>query len=483
MKSAWVLVVLVPALLAPLASAADATTGGTSDIAFYGHVFGIGRSSPMPMNTQFPYGESDLSQGIVGHTCGVAPPPAGVSCADDPNNEEWLYTTAGFVQIKNQADFNYTKLHNERGLTQDTQLDKSKDITATFYMSADDHGWPLILCQPGAPHDVPWPVPCWNWDPGFLYQWQVEATVYTGKLGSYGGLADTPPDMVEAVADGKLKVLADGVSAPQDVKSLEATGNPTVWRFDIDLGKPQRDVIPKEESYVVRFKWWSVKPDGSHRVLPEADQWNVDSGEYYPPVVHLPVKNAFNVEYVIPQFVYGRLVVLGIMNTPWGSYDVNQDSIQLTVKDKDGNAVTPQHLTRLADFSVAHGGHYKPVNVTYVWDYRLDKLPPGSYSVTVRATNFQGSASASCSGTFVVLAGEAPGDITVGQCGARTITDQQLQSAQQGSATDAGKGGGVPGTVVALHVVAAGAAEARDVPSVAWHVAGIALLAAWRRRR
>ncbi|HUR70141.1 MAG TPA: hypothetical protein VM370_12930, partial [Candidatus Thermoplasmatota archaeon] len=436
---------LVASLVLPSAAAKEAEET-TTDVTFYGHIFTTGRGSPMPMNTQFPAGEADLSQGIVGHTCGLSPAPidtpvgsTGEDCEADPANEAWLYTTAGFVQIKNQNEFDYSKLHNERGLTKDTSLDTGRDITATFYMSADAHGWPIAACQPGMPHDVPWPVPCWNWDPGYLSQWQVEATVYTGILGDYGGAADTQPDIGAAFDAGKLVPLATGVSKPQDVQSLEATGNPTVWKFDINLGKPVRDVIKKEESYVVRFQWWSVKPDGSHRVLPEVDVWNVNSGQFFPPTIVLPVKGAFNVEMVVPQFVYGKLVILGIMNTPWGSYDVDQDSIQLTITNaKTGATFEPKAIERLADFSVAHGGHYKPVNVTYVWDFAADKLPPGDYDVTVTASNYQGSASSACTGSFTLLSGGNAGAVKAGECGVRTISDDQLNNVKTGSAKDAG---------------------------------------------
>lgn len=442
MLSAFRVLVLVTLVIVSLlpTTFAQAAEDATSEVTFYGHVFGLSRDSPMPMNTQFPQGEADLSQGFVGHHCGT--PDVG-SCDDDPDNEVWLYTTAGFVQIKEYTEFDYAKLHNERGLTKDTRLDTGRDITAEFYMSADAHGWPLLACSPGLPHDVPWPVPCWNWDPGVLSQWQVEATVYTGILGEYGGAADEAPDIAAALEGNKLTPLASGASKPVDVQSLEMTGNPTVWKFDIDLGKPVRDVIKKEESYVVRFQWWSVKPNGEKMILPELDVWNANSGQYYPPTVKLPVKGAFNVEMVLPQFVYGKLVFLGIMNTPWGSYDVDHDSVQLEIKNtRTGALVEPRTLQRLADFSVAHGGHYKPVNVTYVWDYRMDGLPAGDYDVTVRASNHQGSASAECTGGFVVLPGGHAGEIRVGQCGVRTITDEQLDRVREGSASDASPRGG-----------------------------------------
>lgn len=451
--------------LVPSVAAQESVEDVTSDVTFYGHVFGFGRARPMPMNTQFPAGEADLSQGTIGHHCGT--PDVG-TCEEDTGNEAWLYTTAGFVQIKEYSDFDYAKLHNERGLTKDTRLDTSRDVVATLYMSGDGHSWPVAACTPGLPRDVPWPVPCWNWDPGYLQQWQVEATVYTGVLGDYGGAATEAPDIVGAVEAGKLKPLATGVSAPQDVQSLEIAGQPTVWRFDVNLGKPLRDTIAKEESYVVRFKWWSLKPNGERMILPEADVWNINSGEYYPPSVTLPVKGAFNVELVVPQFVYGKLVFLGIMNAPWGSYDVNQDSIQITIANaKTGAVFEARSINRLADFSVAHGGHYKAVNVTYVWDYAADRLPAGDYEVTINATNYQGSASAACTASFSVLAGGAPGDIKVGECGVRTISEEQLGAVQEGSANDAAKPAGGAGPRAMLPdvgVLSAGATPVATVP-------------------
>ena len=464
------------AMTAPAAAQSASAEETSSDITFYGHIFGFGRDFPMPMNTQFPKGEADYSIGqfvLCGTGLPEVPNPqvsTGPSCGEEFGvNEEWWYTTAGFVQVKEYTDFDYTKIHNERGLSKDTSLDMNKDIVAEFYMSADAHAYSTALCYPGAPHDVPWPLPCWNWDPGYLHQWVVQATIYTGVLGEYGGAADEAPDVAGALAEGKLVVLAQGESTPQDVQSLEATGNPTVWKFDINLGKPERNVIKKEESYVIRFKWWSVGPNGP-MILPEPI-FNINSGEFYPPLVKLPVKGAFNVEMVVPQFVYGKLVLLGIMNTPWGSYDVDHESIKLDIKNKrTGAVIEPRSIERLADFSVAHGGHYKPVNVTYVWDYTADRLPPGDYEATISASNFQGSASGTCTGSFTVLEGGHAGEIQVGQCGVRTITDEQLRNVQEGSANDASRPNG-------------DAVGALPVPPVSLFAAPLALVALRRWRQ
>ena len=438
-RASWALVALVLSAAFAAVSGASAqqeppAEETTSLVTFYGHVFGHTRAQPMPMNTQFPVGAADYSLGSYDWCGGPALP-----CEESTSPELWLYSTAGFVQVKQRELFSYDLIHNERGLTKDTSLDTSKEVIATVYMSADAHAWPSNTCDPGVPADVPIAFPCWNWDPGYLPQWQVEATLFTGVLGEHGGAATEAPDIAAAFADGKLTPLAQGVSEPQDVLSLEAAGEPTAWKFDINLGAPERGTIAKEESYVVRFRWYSLLPDGSQGIPPPLI-WNLNGGEQYPASITLPVKGAFNVEMVLPQFVYDKLVILGIMNTPWGSYDVDHDSIKLDVRDAGGQSVPVTRITRLADFSVAHDGHYKPVNVTYVWDYQQEKLKPGDYTVTISGANFQGSASASCTGGFTLRDDGTPGDIRVGECGVRTISDDQLGKIKEGSKQDAGQG-------------------------------------------
>ncbi len=481
-------VILTVSFFPAVAQAQSEAEETTTDVTFYGHIFGITRGNPMPMNTQFPAGEADLSQGLSNQGCDpYTPSEVFGSCEATGSNEEWWYTTAGFVQIKDYTEFSYDKLHNERGLTKDTYLDTSRDIKSEFYMSADAHGWLLALCTPNSvvpvvPRDTPWPIPCWNWDPGYLPQWQVEATIYTAILGEYGGQADEAPDIASALEAGKLTILAQGVSDIVDVQSLEVAGQPIVWKFPVNLGKPQRDVILKEESYVVRHQWWSVKPNGDRVIVANVDKWNVDGGEYFPPTITLPVKGAFNVELVLPQFVHDKLVILGIMNTPWGSYDVNQDTVKLEITNKAGTPVNPVRIEKLADFSVAHGGHYKPVNITYVWDYQQDKLPPGEYSVKISGSNFQESATASCTGSFTILSGGKAGPIKVGECGRRTISDDQLNTVKEGSASDAaGSKSSVP--LVRAPPLKLASANVTPVGVLAWEplaafaVAGLAFFA------
>ena len=424
--------------------------GETRLVTFYPHIFLVGNAGPMPGNTQYPWGDEDWSRGLTAPTgchdaLGIDPTGTLASCDRFPANVLYVYSTAGFVEVHSleQWNFDYSKFHNERGQAKDVFLDRAKDITATFYMSADYHGW--LLCGRNFdgtwPRGIPWPAPCWNWDPGFYPEWQVEATLFLGNMGEYQGQASEPPPVHAKVAAGDVKVVAQGVSSPITMVSLDKNvpgGGGEVYEFNINLGKPQVEVIPKESDWIMRFRWWARSPTGNY-VLPNPPvNWNVNSGEFYPARFTLPVRNAFDVELVYPQFLQDKLLVHAIMNSPWGSYDVNPGSVRLTIADAQG---VPQDLAgaiQLSDYSVAHGGHYKPINVTWIWDHKAAALRPGLYTATVDACNWQGSACSTVSSVFRLDGKGVGSTVQIGRSGIQTFTSDQLSRIEQAAAAAAG---------------------------------------------
>jgi hypothetical protein len=105
----------------------------------------------------------------------------------------------------------------------------------------------------------------------------------------------------------------------------------------------------------------------------------------------------------------------------------------------DAGAVPFVSVVKSADFSVAHGGHYKPVNVTWVWDYKADKAPAGDYRVSVTAWNFQHSASSTTSATFRIAKDGTGQVLSIGRSGQQTSSLAQLQEigATDGNLTSA----------------------------------------------
>jgi hypothetical protein len=258
--------------------------------------------------------------------------------------------------------------------------------------------------------------------------WQVEASLWVMHLGEYQGQASEPPPVEEMFDSEGGTLVAQGLSAPQTMLSLDANlnnGQGEVHEFTVNLGKAQVDRIPKEMDWVLRYRWWSATGEQRY-TLPTS--WNVNSGEFYPNRFTLPVKNPFDVELVFPQFLHDKLLLHAMLNSPWGSYDVDARTVRLDLAELGGRAVEPLRITRSADFSVAHGGHYKPVNVTWVWDYKGDGLRPGDYEATVTASNFQHSAASSTKASFRILPDGTGQVLSVGRSGQQTFTEAQLRA-------------------------------------------------------
>lgn len=422
-------------------------------ITFYGHILGLGRGTPVPMNTQFPEGGGDLSQGIFGN-CGTyqgqdTTPASGGSgysgpCEQFTGNENWWYTTAGFVQVKTNDEWTgYDQFHNERGQTKDIYFDLDQSIEARYWMSADWHGWSTAFCGVSV---------CWNWDPGYFENWVVEATVYHGSLGEFNAQASEAPDMNDIYGNEDATIIAYGRDGPKTLASIDGTLEPaadpaglcaesgcrTVNPFDITLEYTDEfiandGVVPKEDDIVVRFQWYQEEGDEKYILgvgFIVGTAWNVNGGEDFPPTITYPVKNPLDVELVFPRFIHDKLVVLGVLNTPWGSYDVDMESIDLEVKDEAGDVVPvdPNTMQTSIDSSVAHAGHYKPIDVTWVWDYQTQGLDPGTYTATVKATNFQGSYSTQTESTFTITSEGTGGDTSFGSTGLLSFSDEELEA-------------------------------------------------------
>jgi hypothetical protein len=160
----------------------------------------------------------------------------------------------------------------------------------------------------------------------------------------------------------------------------------------------------------------------------------------FPTTFTLPTKNALDVELVIPQFVHDKLLIHSVISSAWGSYDVDVPSAKVTVLDSGLRPVDMPSVVRVGDYQVAHGAHFKPVNITWIWDYKADKLRPGTYKVLVEACNRQHSACEATEAAFTIGEDLAPTDVVVGRQGQRTISEGQLDAMTGG--TEPGHTGG-----------------------------------------
>jgi hypothetical protein len=420
----------------------------TRTITFYGHVFGsgmtpntnpdgeFGPSGPQPANTIPPYGDANLGLGFfdwctdAANAAGVPPvPQPETGCDADPQNKLALFLTAGPVQVHKREDFVYSKLHNEHGRTKDIVLDTTQHAFASMWMSLDAHSWSVGNSQDTTscpflhlPPDVGCPYPYWGWDPAFWPQWVVEAKLYMTELGDYGQGASEPPPILQKWASNDVQLIAEGTIGPADVTN-GVPGSENAYEYKVDMGIPKVAVIPKTQDVFVVFNFYGMTPAGKV----SSNVWRVWAGELFPAKFSLPVKNALDVELVIPQFVHDKLLVHGVISSAFGSYDVSVPSATLTIMDSSNRPVIPTKITHVGDYQVAHGAHFKPVNMTWIWDYKQDKLAAGTYKAIVKACNQQGSACEETTGLFTIDANGDPTDITVGRQGQITVSEGQLQ--------------------------------------------------------
>jgi hypothetical protein len=453
MRRSVLLLVGVVALLAVVPAASGQSDGGSDEVVFYGHPFLFGAGFPMPANTAYPVGEANLGLG-PGYTCtnyfddgadtvaGEGLDPSS-SCKQGEENRLYLYSTAGPVDVASVAEFfnegAYSQLHNERGQAKPILLDTDGSISTRLYMSVDFHSWFVgggdTYCFHPRPEEAPCAYPYWGWDPGAREDFVVNVTFYSAQLGEYKGEAASQPPVHEAVTNGNAQVVAEGQFGPERVMS-GLPGSEKVFEVKVDLGQPQVESIPKTHDFFMTYQFYNKRSGQTY----STGDWRIWSGEFFPPRFTLPVENDFAVESVIPQFVHGKLVILGVLSSPWGSYDVSAEATELAIREKGtGDVVTPDSLETFSDFSVAHGGHFDPANVTYIWDYRKDGLEPGEYEITVSGETNQGS-SASCTANFTIQAGGQPGPVDVGTCGFQTLTEEQREELREEAGEQADEG-------------------------------------------
>lgn len=445
--------VLVAVPLTTVAQAQDQGSGGSTSesISFYGHVFGHGMGGegnvgPQPANTEFPTGENLYGVGSL-HYCTPAGTATnapsvepGEDCESDEENTLVLFSTPGTVDVETTTEFEqeggYAQFHNERGQTKDIVLGDDS-VTARLFLTVDAHGWFVgngygTFCAYPHPVNVPCAYPYWGWDVGAQPNFQVQATLYKADLGSRSESSTAPP-IHDALESGDAEVVAQGA----EMMSMAANGlpgTPKALEFNIDLGTPAKDTIERTKDFFLVYRFYSEA--NGEAVGPGT--WRIWSGEFFPPTFQMPVENQLAVERVIPTFANQKLAILGVVNTPWGSYDVKSGSVDMTIEDQQGNTVQPQKLTTSGlSRSLAHGGHYVPVNKTWIWDYKDEPgLQPGNYTVTVDAANLQGSATASCSATFVLEENQqgrlVAGETNPGSCGFQTLSEERAQELKEG---------------------------------------------------
>lgn len=368
---------------------ANIEEGQDTCVVLYGHIFDL--LNAVPINIQPPPGaQPDLSRGFTG-----AP---NVEQLGFDNNQLPLYSSPGFVEYASPDDTE-PRLHPERGITDTVDLSDTVPVTGYWYLSADFDEVSVAGGDPAANPDVG-VMPCVTvrmvletgrvHNQGTYLAEGFETKVLVNQDGGAGGASPAPAE-VDCSGFGNSAESAE-VMMPEDVTE-----------FKVDMGVAKGD-IPKIEAFLVYVEWYQWHPgDPDNKEKIGQHQWNLHTGGEYRNRVLIPVKNPVRIEEVRPQFFDGKIYIHGVFNSPWGSYDVDPSSIEITIKDADGNVVEANNIEpAILRYSVDHDGHFKPVNATFPWDYKADGLGPGEYSIEVTAMNWQHTGIAKKVGKVVI---------------------------------------------------------------------------------
>lgn len=376
MRTSFVTIALVCLMIAvPTAAMAQGTQeyrsdddpgydGGPVEIQMYHHVYNL--LDKVPMNTQqMDPAVPDIDQGFTFPT--VEGAPAEVPVSND--NSMYMYNSPGPVHYN--TSLKEPKYHPERGLSYDLKI-SNDGATVYWHMSASATD---TLVGDVAPTDV-----------GAMPEVTVRATVRLGD--DVGGNLD----------DGQI--VAQGETTTDIMTGLPGQGNGTVTEIAIPLSI-QTQTIPKDESFNLKVEWFQAEEPVEFMDR----QWKLHSGQEYPNRLVWQVENPIRMTYVHPQPIGDRKIAIHTaFNTPFGNYDVDLDNLKFTMKDSDGNTVTPQSLQGpiVVQKSFVHNHHFEPVLGTWVWNYRADDADPGEYTIEVEATNLQGNAKASKTASFFI---------------------------------------------------------------------------------
>lgn len=333
--------------------------GGPVVVPLYAHIYDL--LQPVPLNTQ-PMIDLDLARGFG------SPSVAGAGALETPTSLRWV-SSPGLVEY-NVTEDGFPRMHPERGISYDVLLDTSKPIIGHFFLGVKALDAPQAGQTTGP-------------EMGLAPALTVRVTMRAG-------------DDVGADLDaGALIAQGSATLAPD---KWPVNGAPV--EFVIDMGAPLVDRLPGIDAFNVKVEWFNAEsPDGAARVTQR--DWVVHTGAQFPNRVDVTVVNPLALYSLRPTPLgTDQVSIHAVMNSPFGNYDVDVANTTMTVSGPS----TPLSMNPplVVQRSFEHNHHYEPVELTWLWNYRVDRAEPGTYTVTVVAPNLQKTATVTKSASFVI---------------------------------------------------------------------------------
>jgi hypothetical protein len=326
-----------------------------------------------PLNTQEPQAERepDLDRGFLMPTIYVEDQGGQQApCCKFNNNRFLMFSSPGFVEYLQEGNW---RVHQEPGLAADVEI-HGDTVWGYWYMS---------------PSNVPDSLPVSGTAPGVIPAVGVYMKMNLGRFES--------DESSRIIAEGDT---GSGFGSPDSagqcgdcVTMISTPGQDEVWEFKVPM-KVSKSVIPsvwdetvseKDHGYVVRAIPYQLETEQGR--VTQAD-WRLRTGIDYPPRLVLDIKNPMVTTSTRAHLFDDYLFFRWSFTSPWGSYDVDANSLMLEVEGPKNLGPGDIEFVNLKH-SVDHDGHFKPLNATWRYDYVNNPLPPGKYTIKAMVHNYQ----------------------------------------------------------------------------------------------
>jgi hypothetical protein len=130
-------------------------------------------------------------------------------------------------------------------------------------------------------------------------------------------------------------------------------------------------------------------------------EWRVRTGAKFPPRVVLDVANPLMTKSTWVHTYNDGLFFRWSFVSPWGSYDWDANTIEIRVDGPKSLTAADIELIKVK-YSGDHDGHFKPVNITWMYDFVENPLPGGEYTLHTSLVNLQHTYQLEWTQTFTV---------------------------------------------------------------------------------
>ncbi len=353
----------------------------------YMHINGF---QDFPINTQKPsdkYAE-EVRVGTATHSMCVETP---LGTATYRSEHTWYgYSSPSIVEY-DVDDGGKPRIHQERGLSFDVELDQSVDPVFKWFLAGA-----VPFEPPQGTESVHPPIP----------NVIVRAIV---RQGDEISIENAAFNTGEVIAQGQTDpaTLAGDMTDSPFVTVHEREGR-YVYEFTIPL-EYERGTIDREESYNIRVDAYIDEPlcqgpnpgdVGDYMML---DYVLVHTSPEFRPRLDWAIMNPLKIEALHPQLVGDMVAIHTASNSPWGSYDVQGDlptEPQMVLEiDGPSEAISVERV-KMESNTRGHDKHDQPNMAVWVWNYQADQAKPGIYTFTLRIQNDQQNAEAEAVATF-----------------------------------------------------------------------------------